>query len=85
MGTGCGIFSCYSMIALPLERVVMTPLSAPGAKEHHGIEGAGGPELDLAELRWERLWNQHPGSPHPGLCICVECSETALEGSLRGL
>lgn len=42
VGTGYGILSCYSMIALPLGQVVMTPLSAPGAKEHHGIEGAGG-------------------------------------------
>lgn len=42
VGTGCGILSCYSTIALPLGQVVMTRLSAPGAKEHHGVEGAGG-------------------------------------------
>ena len=51
----------------------MTPLSAPGAKEHHGIEGAGGARLDLTQPRWECSGTSIQG-PHPSLCIRVERS-----------
>ena len=48
----------------------MIPLSAPGAKEHHGIEEAGGarPGPHIAQVGV--LWNQHPGSPSRSLHPC---------------
>lgn len=72
MGTGCGVLPHRSVIALPVGYVVMTPLSALGAKGRHGMEGSGGARPVPAEPRWgAALELASLSNAHSAMCYLV--------------